>query len=159
MNLVGWHWTHCKTYGKMQLICCPFCLNAMLLGYYVVYPPFAFNNASTLLGVDFTSVCTTFTSRLFHSFYNFFHRSSLLVGRSFTELETPIYFIPKVFNRIHVRGLWTPWQYYDCRLVSMLWVIIMLEHPPLQFFSEQQTCSHCPLGCSDHARYSLFLQF
>lgn len=46
-----------------------------------MYHPFAFNHAYTMLGIDFTNLCMTSTSMLFHSFV-FFQRLSLLVGRS-----------------------------------------------------------------------------
>jgi hypothetical protein len=67
MNHVGWQWKHCKTYRKMQSICCLFCINDMPLGWYFVYPPFTLNNACTMLDIDFNNFCTTSTSMLFHA--------------------------------------------------------------------------------------------
>ena len=72
MNPIGWHWRHWKPNTKMQFIWHSFCMNAMVLGYYLVHPPLAFNNACTMLGIDFTNLCTTSTSVLFHSSFNFF---------------------------------------------------------------------------------------
>lgn len=33
----------------------------------------------------------------------------LASGEVVTELDAPIQFVPEVFNRVHVRGLSTPW--------------------------------------------------
>ena len=105
--IVGWHWKHCKTYGKVLFICCSVCINAMLLGKYLVYPLVAFNNACNLLGIDFTSFYTTSTSIL----CLLIATSSKVIfasGEVFTKSAVLVHFVPKVFDRIHVKGLWTP---------------------------------------------------
>ena len=32
--------------------------------------------------------------------------------------EMPVHFVPKVFDRIHVGELWTPWQCCDCVIIE-----------------------------------------
>ena len=39
-------------------------------------------------------------------------------GEVFTKSEAPVHFVLEVFDRIHLGGLWTPWQYYDCMIVE-----------------------------------------
>ena len=76
-------------------------------------------------------------------------------------LEVLVHFVPEVFSKIHVKGLWTPWQYYDgvivvsfeCKHVGMFWVVIILEHPILFFLfrTSQVPCSGCHVRCYDNA--------
>lgn len=79
---------------------------------------------------------------------------ALASGHVFTESRAPIHLILEVFDRIHVRGLWTQWQYCDCIIVEafdwrpsgILCVIIMLDPWWVELFIPRMNQCECNKG-------------
>ena len=140
----------------------------MLLGWYLVYPSFALNDACIMLGVDFTSLCMTSSSMLFHSSCSVFQRSSLLVGRSLClwsrkrrsdscwgVMDSMAVVIAWSLNHLIVDivicfGLLSYWTTHSSGFLFVIITIILTSQP---------TCSGCHVRCFDNAccSFSLWL--
>ena len=125
MNPIGWRWNIAKQIEK--------CSYLLFILYHCYTTWLVFGVSSFRL-----QQCMHFIGHWFHQLTYNFHLNDnpffvqllpkviLASGEVFMKSKAPIHFVLEVFDRIHVGGLWTPWQYYDCVIVNHLTINMLI---------------------------------